>query len=102
MASKETFSQSAIPPRPPIKTGAGPSMPNVDIRPLAGRAGGARSEQENAIGRIGHMPPDHRSGEFGGVRWVPDSMPAVVSLPPRFEQGDRRRVRNPRARHRDG
>jgi hypothetical protein len=75
---------------------------DVDIGALAGRARCARSEQKDAAGGIGHMPPDHRSGKFGGVHWVPDRLHAVISLPARAEQGDRRRVRNPRARRRDG
>jgi hypothetical protein len=47
------------------------------------------------------VPPDHRSGKFGGVRRVSDRFDAAVTLPPIPEQGDRPRVRNPRARHRD-
>src|SRR6266850_3290509 len=35
---------------------------DVDIGAFAGRAGRARTEQKDAVGRIGHMPPDHRSG----------------------------------------
>jgi hypothetical protein len=66
---------------------------DIDIGALAGRAGRARTKQENTISRIGHMPPYHGSGEFGGAHWVPDYLHAVI-LPPRPKQGDRRGERS--------
>jgi hypothetical protein len=40
---------------------------DVDIGALAGRARCARTEQVDAVSRIGHMPPDHRGGKFAAL-----------------------------------
>jgi hypothetical protein len=53
---------------------------NVDIRALASHAGRTRSEQEDVIGRIRHMPPDHGSRKFGGIGRVADRSHAAVYL----------------------
>ena len=45
---------------------------DVDIRALGRRPRRARAEQKDAVGRIGQMPPDHQSGEFGRIRGILD------------------------------
>jgi hypothetical protein len=45
------------------------------------RAGRARTEQEDAVGRIRHMPRYYRSGEFGGVHRASDCLLGMITLP---------------------
>ena len=45
---------------------------DIDIRALSGRPRSPSPEQEDAIDRIGEVPPDHRGGEFGGVGGIAD------------------------------
>jgi hypothetical protein len=54
---------------------------DVDIRALGRRPRRAGAEQKDPIGGIGQMPPDHQSGEFGGVRGILDRSHMVLYLP---------------------
>jgi hypothetical protein len=64
-----------------MRHGSGSLDADVDIRAFGRRPRRAGAEQKYAISGIGQMPPDHQSGEFGGVGGILDRSHMASTFP---------------------